>query len=46
MRTTHLPRFWIIAAGFIALVTLSVYLTTAFIAKAAAPDETKLDVPA
>ena len=43
MRTTHLPRFWIIAVGFIALVTLSVCLTLAVIAQASRFNEIKLD---
>lgn len=43
MRTTHQPRLWIIALGFIALVTLGAYLTTSFTAQASHPDETKLD---
>ncbi len=43
MRTTHQPRFWLIAVGLIALVTCSVSLTSAFITQAARFNATKLD---
>jgi uncharacterized protein (TIGR03437 family) len=43
MRTTHQPHLWLLAVGFIALMTLSLCLTSAFIAQASSPNEAKLD---
>jgi uncharacterized protein (TIGR03437 family) len=42
MRTTHQPHLWLLAVGFIALMTLSLCLTSAFIAQASPPNAEKL----